>query len=658
MNDKIQNIDYLGETKDDDILNESNLSEINSSFLSSLSESITKGENIKLNSNYNSTNYKNISSFISKDLYACTNCELPPEILFDTADEHYIKIKCKKHGLKIILIKDFLKKMSKNTFHFYKCDFCKQNCQKDFIQVFKYCYHCKKILCPQCLTRHKSYKSHKNIFFANEINIRCENHFGEKFTLYCYDCDKNICKICSEEDHRGHFFIYLKELNPSKDFLEKINSEISKLKNELNIMIKKVEFMRNFIILNELIVSTYKKYENNYHHIINISNLYKSTINSKPNNIENSKSKDLETPNEKTKNELLITKFDLKLTKTDNKSINRIYKNTKNNKKIATRNLVNEDNNNNILKSEEIFLSTVKTNKGGKIHSKLNKKYNINLTKRTEQIILNHVKIDDNDFNELCSHNLPSLTKISLSENNITTLEPLTNLKTNILKELYLDNNSISNIEALKKINISCLNHVILYTNKISSIDCLSGLSFSKLIQLNLYNNKVSNIEPLSKIYMPKLQILHLGFNKIKNINVLEKVYFPELITLNLNRNEISSINPLEKANFPKLEKLDFFDNNISDIEVISKVNFPCLKELNFWINNIQDIKPLCKADFPLLVKLNLSNNNILDLKNFDKMKFDSLNELNIQYNKIDMNNTDNIKILNEIQKKFAIIKY
>ena len=656
MKNKTENNGILGETKDNDLLNESNLSEINLSILSSLSESTMARDNFDLNSNYNIINNRNYSSFISKDQYACTNCELPPEILFDTDDEKYIKIKCQKHGLKLILIKDFLQKMSKNTYHFYKCDFCRKSCQKNYTQIFKYCYHCKKILCPKCLSNHESYKSHKKIVYSNEINIRCENHFGEKFMLYCYDCDKNICKICSEEDHRNHFFIYLKELNPSNEYIQKINSDITKLKQELNKIIKKAEFIKNTIILKELIVSAYKKYENNYHHIINVSNLYKNYINpvSKENMNSNvSTPKDLETPKEDNKKELLITKFDLVFKEIGKKPINYLNTINKINKKIISKTLIND----NKLKSEEIFLSTIKTSKGNN-NSKFNKKFNININKNSEQIILNHLKLDDNDFNELCSFNLPSLSKLSISENNITNLEPLSKIKSKTLEELYLDNNSISNIEPLKKIYISYLNHIILYSNKISSIDCLSGLSFSGLTQLNLYNNKVSNIDALSKIYMPKLQILHLGFNKIKNIDVLEKVYFPELISLNLNRNEISNIKSLENANFPKLEKLDFFDNNISNIEVMSKVNYPCLKELNFWINNIQDIKPLSEADFPFLEKLNLSNNNILDLKNFNKMKFDALNELNIQYNKIDMNDVNNIKILNEIQKKFAIIKY
>ena len=655
MKEKYEDKETIGETDNKELLTESKLSELNSSILSDLSVSLLSRENISSNSN-NIVNLKGFSSYISKDQYACTNCELAPEILYDTEDEKLIKIKCEKHGLKIISIKDFLQKMSINTYHFYKCEFCKQNCQKNFTQIFKYCFHCRKILCPKCLLKHKSYINHKNIFFSDEINIRCENHFGEKYLMYCYDCDKNICKKCSEQIHKGHFLIYLKELNPSYDYIQKIKYEIGKLKEEFNNLIKRAEQIKNSILLKELIISTYRKYENNYHHIINISNLYKHLFNRKnKDNIDSNVDtpKGLETINEKVKQNLLITKFDFKIAKTKNKSIQYLSRKNKSNQKLSLKTPIK----NNTINNDEIILSAVKTSKGDKLYSKLNKKFNVNINKNIKQISLNHLKLGDNDFNEICSLNLPFLSKLSLSENNITSLEPLTTITSNHLEEIYLDNNSISNIEPLTKIGISSISHIILYSNKISSIDCLSGLSFSKLTQLNLYNNKINNIDTLAKIYMPKLQILHLGFNKIKNIDVLEKVYFPELISLNLNRNEISDINALENANFQKLEKLDFFDNNISDIEVISKVNFPCLKELNFWINNIQNIKPLCKADFPFLEKLNLSNNNISDLKYFDEMKFEALNELNIQYNKIDMNDPQNIELLNEIQKKYAIIK-
>ena len=650
MRNGIRNKYTPREKADQNLLNDSVLSDLNLSVLSNHCESKSNLENMNSNHNLNS----NEQLFISTDQYSCTQCELPPEILYDTDDSDTIKIKCEKHGTKTFSINDYLQNMSKNTYHYYKCGVCKKNNQKNFdSQIFKYCYNCKKILCPICFIKHKSYKDHKKIFFANEINIRCEKHFGEQYEMYCYDCDKSICKKCSENEHRQHFIISLKELSPVQSGINKINSTIDELKQELNNLFKKVEFIKNLILLNELILSTYEKYEYNYHHIINVSNLYNSLIN--PNKNENIASSVLEIKDtispainiNRKFTDLSVTKFDIKLIKLNIKNIN------ENPVKYVSKTIKKPR-----FKNKSDTSTSLKPLKKDKNISKFNKKYNLNISQDNNQILLNHLKIDDNDFKQLCMFNLPQLSKICVSENNITSLNPLTLIKSQKLEELYLDNNNIADIGALSNINIISLKHLILYCNKISSIDSLSGLTFVNLTQLNLYNNKVSNIDSLSRIYMPKLQLLHLGFNKISNIDVLAHVKFPELISLNLNRNEITSIDVLGKVHFEKLEKLDFFDNNISNIDILSQVYFPFLKDLNFWINNIQNIESLCKAEFPRLEKLNLSNNNISNISTILKFKFPALNELNFQYNKIDAENEKNKNILNEIQKKITVVKY
>ena len=654
MRNAITDIETAGESKDQNLLNESVLSEINLSVLSNLSDSKANIENMNINVNFNLNNYSNDQLFISRDQYSCTQCELPPEILYDTDETDTIKIKCEKHGTKTFLINDYLQIMSKNTYHYYQCGLCKKNSQRNFEgQTFKYCYQCKRILCPKCFIKHKSYKEHKKVFFANEVNIRCDKHLGDKYEMYCYDCDRSICKKCADNEHKTHFILYLKELNPTRDAIEKINSTIDDLKQELNNLFRKAEYIKNVILLNELVLFTYEKYENNYHHIINVSNLYKSLTS--PNKNENIISnilecKDFMTPNPVVKKfeNLNITKFDIKIG-------NRIRKIIGDSSKVqSTKTLIKKPS----VKPKLPLRKSAKPLKKDKFITLFNKKYNLNITPDASQILLSHLKIDDDDFKLLCTFNMPKLTKICLSENNITNISSLALIKSKKVEEIDLDNNNIENIDVFTNMNIASLKQLILYCNKISSIEVLSGLKFDNLIQLNLYNNKVNNIDSLAKITMPKLQILHLGFNKISNIDVLANVNFPELISLNLNRNEISSIDVLEKAHFEKLEKLDFFDNNISNIDILSKVYFPFIKDINFWINNIQSIKPLCKADFPQLEKLNLSNNNISDISCTIDFRFPSLNELNIQYNKIDAENEKNKRVVNEIQKKFAIVKY
>ena len=643
----------LGDKNEQNLLNESFLSEINLSVLSNLNDSKANIENMNINLNFNLNNYGNDQLYISKDQYCCTHCELPPEILYDTDERDTIKIKCEKHGTKTFLINDYLQIMSKNTYHYYKCGLCKKNSQRNFEgQIFKYCYHCKRILCPKCFMQHKSYRDHKKIFLSNEISIRCEKHLGDKYDMYCYDCDRSICKKCSEKEHKKHFIISLKELNPSQNSIDKINATIDNLKQELNNLFKKAEYVKNIILLNELILYTYEKYQNNYHHIINVSNLYRSL--SSPNKNENIiynilDCKDIITPlPPKLGQNLTITRFELNVPNKNYKTLEDPLK------KFSSRTVTAKTK----LKGRYDVGNSLKPLKKDKNISRFNKKFNLNITPDNNQILLSHLKLDDEDFKVLCSFNLPNLSKLCLSENNIYNIKPLSNIKSKKLEELYLDNNNLTNIEVFKNISLNSLKQLILYCNKISTIDVLSGLTFVNLTQLNLYNNKVSNIDSLSKIYMPKLQILHLGFNKISNIDVLAQVQFPELISLNLNRNEISSIDVLEKVHFEKLEKLDFFDNNITSIDILSKVYFPFLKDLNFWINNIQNINSLCKSDFPKLEKINLSNNNISDISDIIGFNFPSLNELNFQYNKIDIENENNKNLLKQMQKKITILKY
>ena len=495
------------ENKEKNPLNESDLSEFDLSMLSNLQESQELIENMNKNINLNLNNYANDNYTISKDEYSCTQCELPPEILYDTEESETIKIKCEKHGTKTLLISDYLQLMSKNTYHYYKCGLCKKNNQKNFNgQIFKYCYHCKRILCPKCFMKHKSYREHKKIFSTSEINIRCEKHLGEKYEMYCYDCDKSICKKCSEGEHKTHFIISLKELNPSGDMLEKINLTINELKQEINNLFKKIEFIKNVISLNELILSAYEKYENNYHHIINVSNLYKSIMN--PNKNENIISSVLDIKNYITqapveeKRELLISKFDLKI-ENHFQNINKVN-NNEIEKKYSSKTITYKPKPKTNKYDARTSIMKEKWLKKNKNIVKFNKKYNINLTIESDEVLLNHLNIDDNDFKQLCEFNLPKLSKLFLSENNISDLSPLTLMKALQLEELYLNNNNIENLDAIAKINIVQLKSLILYCNKISSIDILSDLTFTNLIQLNLYNNKVSNIDVLSKINMPK----------------------------------------------------------------------------------------------------------------------------------------------------------
>jgi internalin A len=108
---------------------------------------------------------------------------------------------------------------------------------------------------------------------------------------------------------------------------------------------------------------------------------------------------------------------------------------------------------------------------------------------------------------------LPSVSNLSLVDNEIADLKPLTILK---------------NLVALQ-----------LQGNQISILKPVADLLL--LEQLNLSRNQIKNLAPLKKLV--NLERLNLINNKISNISVLSN--FPKLTWLGLNFNDISKLKPL-----------------------------------------------------------------------------------------------------------------
>ena len=125
---------------------------------------------------------------------------------------------------------------------------------------FKYCYHCKKDFCYECLLRTHD-KSHLDKCISiNEKNTRCLEHFKEgKYTSFCNDCHANICNKYSSKVHKGH-----------------IITNFFKVESQEKIIIEKNRILSDIIKFNELILNTYQKFPDNYFHLVNMSNLAES----------------------------------------------------------------------------------------------------------------------------------------------------------------------------------------------------------------------------------------------------------------------------------------------------------------------------------------------------------------------------------------------
>ncbi len=192
---------------------------------------------------------------------------------------------------------------------------------------------------------------------------------------------------------------------------------------------------------------------------------------------------------------------------------------------------------------------------------------------------------------------LSSLTRLTLDNNQIKDIEPLTSL-TN-LTTLSLDSNQIGNIKPLA--SLTNLTFLSLDSNQISDIKPLASLT--KLASLSLDKNPIKDIKPLASL--TKLDRLALDGNQIKDIKPLASL--THLTDLYLYNNQISDIKPL--ASLTNLTVLSLYNNQISDIKPLASLTN--LIALDLDKNQISDIKPL--APTSLITQTRLTSRHDLD---------------------------------------------
>ena len=461
----------------------------------------------KLSDDSDSENEKP-KEILPHDCYNCSQCSLPPK--FVAIKEDTVTIKCINHGVMTIPTNKYLTDMTSNSYLNYMCDICKKNCQKGFLgnkdKIFRYCYDCKQKICYQCLKTHKTME-HTHITPVNKLNDKCEKHLGEEYTLYCHNCHKNICIQCnSEEEHKTHKKELLSDIEPSREFIKKMNKkreDFVKIQNDIK---KQLNDINNVIYLYDTITNTFLEHKTNYSYIRNFEELLDKI---------KLRDKDKEIDEYKRQLEELLSRNDLQ------------------------NDYLNE----------------------------LNKKYNTELTEQDvetgEEICLNCKNIDDEGLKLLCKVNFKSIKVLHLSDNNISSLEPLISAPFRQLKELYLFGNNISNIEQMEH------------------------FPFKNLEKLSLGANMIEDISVLSKVPFRKLKILELWENNISNIDVLSEVPFKRLRELNLSDNKISDLKALEQVSLRKLEKLSLHNNLITNIDVLAEIQFKRVQRLYFENNKV-----------------------------------------------------------------------
>ena len=255
------------------------------------------------------------------------------------------------------------------------------------------------------------------------------------------------------------------------------------------------------------------------------------------------------------------------------------------------------------------------------------------------------------------------IIQIQIIRQNFYNINPLCKLTFPALKILNLSENNIDDISPLQNLNSPNLESLILLKNRINDkcIKCIKNFKFGKLNSLNFFSNYLTDYQIFDEATIfPNLQLLYIGENRfnenIDYIKLKEKRYnFSNLETLGTTRGVFSNetIKLISCFKFPKLKTLYLSGNNLNNLSFINHIDCPELEEIWLKDNDLENYDSLIK--FEKLKIINLENNIIKSLENIRKfIEKGSLNKIYISNNKIDLNNKENKKLIEEFQSKIV----
>ena len=101
-----------------------------------------------------------------------------------------------------------------------------QNCSK--AKATSFCHTCYMFICTSCTNAHmemKVFEGHKTVPISemkkgplvqlppkNPPTSTCKKHDGEVLKLYCFECEKFICRDCTLVDHARHRYGFVKDV--------------------------------------------------------------------------------------------------------------------------------------------------------------------------------------------------------------------------------------------------------------------------------------------------------------------------------------------------------------------------------------------------------------------------------------------------------------
>lgn len=270
----------------------------------------------------------------------------------------------------------------------------------------------------------------------------------------------------------------------------------------------------------------------------------------------------------------------------------------------------------------------------------------------TDLPLLRDLDLTKNMISEITGKfNLPNIRRLTLSFNQITSLQDNTLNGVRNVTQLILSDNKITYISKSAFDGMTYLAKLVLCGNPIKNIDNIFhnvgtmsylDVSYCQLTKfpknlpwalrqlvisnnnltilesqdlrgtlylgvLILDNNQIQVVQDGAFLYTPYLQLINISNNKLTHLPEIPK----NVETFNANSNEIQKIFQSNFAHDSALKILSLSNNKISDIPAYAFLRLGNLSELQLNQNSIKDIKNMTFSGLRQVITLNLDFNPI-----------------------------------------------
>lgn len=191
--------------------------------------------------------------------------------------------------------------------------------------------------------------------------------------------------------------------------------------------------------------------------------------------------------------------------------------------------------------------------------------------------------------------NMTELVKINLSNNKLTSVDPELFVGLTKLKEINLSSNFITNIKHSTLHGLNNLRWIWLQNNNIESIDSALFSNLTSLAYIHLDHNKLKTLD--KKIFngLKKLQVINLSNNKLATI---DKHLLNGLISLDCIDMSNNKLKAIEYETFYGLSKLSHINLSYNRINILDPSLFEGLNNLRAVYLNGNQLDLIEKSQF------------------------------------------------------------